>query len=101
MLSSPAAAKAASGSAARHASAESGRALLVILRPIFGGDVLADDDHIAFFQIAFDHFRGRAVGNADLDFAPLRLLVGVEHPDDAFLNRRGGWRVAIARSIGA
>jgi hypothetical protein len=111
MLPSPAAAAtaaaagatAAKASTARHAAAESGRTLLVILRPVFGGDVLADDDYIAFFQ-ALDHFRGSAVGNAERDYAMLRLVVGAEHPDDAplpFLRGRGRWRSAIARSIGA
>ena len=81
----------ASGSAAWHA-AESRRALLVILWPVFGGDVLADDDNITFFQVAFDHFRRRAVGDAELDHARLWFVVGAEHPYDAslsFLNRRG------------
>ena len=81
----------ASGSAAGHA-AETGRTLLVILRPVFGGEVLADDDNIALFQIAFDHFRRSAVSNAEPDQARLWFVVGAEHPDDAslpFLNRRG------------
>src|SRR5215813_6854393 len=67
-------------------SAESGRTLLVILRSVLGGKVLAYDDQIAFFQITFDHFRRRAVGNAELDPARLRLLISAEHPDDAHLH---------------
>ena len=106
MLSASAAAATATtkASTAGHAAAETGRTLLVILRPVFGGDVLADDDRLAFFQVAFDHFRRSAVGNAERDYAMLRLVVGAEHPDNAplpFLNRRGRWRGAIARSIGA
>jgi hypothetical protein len=94
---------AASGAATGHA-AETGRTLLVILRPVFGGEVLADDDRLAFFQVAFDHFRRRAVGDAELDHARLWFVVGAEHPDDAspnFLERRGRWREAIVRSVGA
>ena len=94
---------AASGAATGHA-AETGRTLLVILRPVFGGDVLADDDRLAFFQVAFDHFRRRAVGDAELDHARLWFFIGAEHPDDAspnFLERRDRWREAIARSVGA
>jgi len=81
----------ASGSAAGHA-AESGRTLLVILRPVFGGEVLADDDNIALFQVALDHFRRSAVSDAEPDQARLWFVVWAEHPYDAslpFLNRRG------------
>jgi hypothetical protein len=81
----------ASGSAAGHA-AESWRTLLVILRPVFGGEVLADDYNITLFQVAFDHFRRSAVCDAESDKARLWFVVGAEHPYDAslpFLNRRG------------
>src|SRR5262245_16624175 len=81
----------ASGAAAGHA-AESRRTLLVILRSVFGGEVLGEDDRIAFFQVAFDHFRRHAVGDAELDHARLWFVVGAEHPDDAsphFLEWRG------------
>ena len=97
MLPSSAAAAAAaktawaSWAAAGHA-AESGWTLLVILRPVFGGEVLADDDNIALFQVAFDHFRRSAVSDAEPDKARLWFVVGAEHPYDAslsFLNRRG------------
>jgi hypothetical protein len=92
-----AAAKTAASGAATGHTAESWRTLLVILRPVFGGDVLADDDRLAFFQVAFDHFRRRAVGDAELDHARLWFVVGAEHPDDAsphFLGRRGRLRGA-------
>jgi hypothetical protein len=97
MLPSPTAAATAaksaraSGSAAGHA-AESGRTLLVILLPVFGGEVLADDDNIALFQVAFYHLRRSAVSDAEPDQARLWFFVGAEHPYDAslpFLNRRG------------
>jgi hypothetical protein len=87
-----AAAARASGSAAAGHATESGRTLLVILRPVFGGEVLADDENIALFQVAFDHFRRSAVSDAEPDQARLWFFVGAEHPYDAslpFLNRRG------------
>src|SRR5262245_46169570 len=99
MLPSPAAAAAATAAKTARASgaaaglaAESWRTLLVILRSVFGGEVLGEDDRIAFFQVAFDHFRRHAVGDAELDHARLWFVVGADHPDDAsphFLEWRG------------
>src|SRR5262249_25026659 len=109
MLPSPtatattAAARASGAAAAGHA-AESGRTLLVILRPVFGGEVLADDENITLFQVAFDHFRRSAVSDTEPDQARLWVVFGAQHPDDAslpFRNGRGCRHGAGARPVGA
>src|SRR5262245_12794129 len=104
LLPAPTTATAKTAWTSAAAAAETGRTLLVILRPVLGREVLADDEHVTFFQIAFDHFRRRAVGDAEFDPARLWLFVRSQHPDDAplrFLNRHTCRCETITRSIGA
>jgi hypothetical protein len=74
----------ASTRAATWATAESGRP--GALRPLIAGQILADDDQVAFFQFALSHFGRRAVRDSDSDPSRLRFFIRTKHPNDADLS---------------
>jgi len=65
----------ATGAASRRTTKSRRRSLVTVSRPASARQSLAGNHHLAFHQIAFDHFGRGAISQTDLDPAAFWLAV--------------------------